>query len=216
MNDKRLAKYIDYSILLPYSSKVSIVKGCEKAKKYGVASLIVLPWAIKIIANELSGSEVAVGAAISFPFGCSSKKVKIYEAVAALEDGAKELDVVMNLGAFKSGDYQYVLSEFKEIVKNVKGAVVKFIIEVCYLSKEEKIKACQLVEQSGADFVKTSTGFAGPPTEEDIKLLYDISGKNIKVKAAGGMRIREKAISMINCGACRLGISHLENILKSN
>ncbi|MDN5320000.1 MAG: deoxyribose-phosphate aldolase [Thermococcaceae archaeon] len=205
-----IAKYIDHTNLKPYATKEDIIKLCEEAKKYGFYAVCVNPYRVKLAKEQLKGTDIKVASVIGFPLGATPTEVKVFEAKKALEDGADELDMVINIGALKDKDYEYVKNDIAEVVKvaHEKGAVVKVIIETCYLTDEEKEIACKLAMEAGADFVKTSTGFGtGGATVEDVRLMRRIVGDKLGVKAAGGIRTYEQALAMIEAGANRIGTS---------
>lgn len=205
-----IAKYIDHTNLKPYATKEDIIKLCEEAKKYGFYAVCVNPYRVKLAKEQLEGTDIKVASVIGFPLGATPTEVKVFEAKKALEDGADELDMVINIGALKDKDYEYVKNDIAEVVKvaHEKGAVVKVIIETCYLTDEEKEIACKLAMEAGADFVKTSTGFGtGGATVEDVRLMRRIVGDKLGVKAAGGIRTYEQAMAMIEAGANRIGTS---------
>jgi deoxyribose-phosphate aldolase len=201
-------KYIDQSALKPNLTYQDIINQCEEALKYNFASLCINPSHVKVCREILKESQVKVCSVISFPFGLSSPEIKLKEALKAVEDGAVELDIVWNISAFKSKDFDYVLKELKNIVKETKPAITKIIVETAYLTNEEKIKALELVIESGADFIKTSTGFAPTGANiEDIILWKNLSKDRIKIKASGGIRDLETAIKFLQAGADRIGTS---------
>ncbi|KAA3597174.1 MAG: deoxyribose-phosphate aldolase [Calditrichaeota bacterium] len=203
-----LAKYIDHTILKPDATEPQVTKICEEAKEYKFASVCVNPFWVKHSANLLKGTGVDVCTVIGFPLGASSTASKMDETKQAIADGATEIDMVINIGALKSQNYQMVLEDIKGVVKAANGTLVKVIIETCLLTDEEKIQACILSAEAKADYVKTSTGFStGGALEEDILLMRKIVGPKIGVKASGGVRTREDAIKMINAGATRIGAS---------
>ncbi|WP_297497357.1 deoxyribose-phosphate aldolase, partial [Thermococcus sp.] len=158
-----IAKYIDHTNLKPYTTRDDIVRLCDEAIKYNFYAVCVNPYRVKLAKNYLreKNADVKVASVIGFPLGATPTEVKVFEAKKALEDGADELDMVMNIGALKDGDYEYVKNDIAGVVKvaHGRGAKVKVIIETCYLTEEEKVKACELAKEAGADFVKTSTGF---------------------------------------------------------
>ncbi|NJE25634.1 deoxyribose-phosphate aldolase [Thermococcus sp. MV5] len=205
-----IAKYIDHTNLKSYATKEDIIKLCEEAKKYGFYAVCVNPYRVKLAKEHLKGTEIKVASVIGFPLGATPTEVKVFEAKKALENGADELDMVINIGALKDKDYEYVKKDIAEVVKvaHEKGAIVKVIIETCYLTEEEKEIACKLAVEAGTDFVKTSTGFGtGGATIEDVKLMRKIVGEKVGVKAAGGIRTYKQAIEMIQAGANRIGTS---------
>lgn len=205
-----VAKYIDHTNLKAYTSKEDIIKLCEEAKKYNFYAVCVNPYRVKLAKEHLKGTDIKVASVIGFPLGATPTEVKVFEAKKALEDGADELDMVINIGALKDKDYEYVKKDIEDVTKvaHEKGAIVKVIIETCYLTEEEKEIACKLAMEARADFVKTSTGFGtGGATIEDVKLMRRVVGDKLGVKAAGGIRTYEDALAMINAGANRIGTS---------
>jgi len=213
---EQLAKTIDHSLLKPELTREDVIKGCELAKKYNVASVCVKPCHVELACEQLAGSDVAVGTVVGFPHGSSTTEVKAFEARKAIEDGATELDMVINIGEMRSGSYDYVLNDIKAVVDAAAGkAIVKVILENAYLTHEEKVKAYQLVEQAGADFVKTSTGFAPTgATVEDIRLMRETVSPKVQVKAAHGVRTLDAILAMIDAGATRVGATATETILE--
>jgi len=204
-----ISKYIDHTILKPDTDKEAIIKVCDEAKEYGFYSVCVNPYYVSLVKEQLENSDVKVTSVIGFPLGASVSKVKAYEASVAVEDGANEIDMVINIAALKNKDYNYVLDDIKSVVDAIKGkAILKVIIENCLLTEEEKIKACELSKEAGADFVKTSTGFSsGGAKYEDVKLMREVVGAELGVKASGGVRTTEDAKMMIEAGATRIGAS---------
>lgn len=201
-----IRKYIDNSILKPYVTEKEVEDFVRESVKVGFYAVCVNPYHVKL-AREVGEDRIVVCSVAGFPLGLNTKEVKLHEAVRAVDDGAQEIDVVMNISAFKSGEYRYVEEELKA-VKRETGVVVKVIIETCYLSEEEKVRAVKLCVNSGVDYVKTSTGFgSGGATLEDVKLLKSAGEGRIKVKAAGGIRSLEQALRMIEAGADRIGTS---------
>jgi deoxyribose-phosphate aldolase len=219
MRRQEVAQKIDLAVLRPDATESDVLKGCEQAKFWGVKSLVVLPCWLELIVRELEGSEVVPSTVIAFPFGAETTEVKAATAKWAVQIGAGELDMVMAIGQFKSGNHDYVRRDIEAVVEAAKGirsdAIVKVIIETGYLTDEEKRLAAQLVEAAGADFVKTSTGF-GPKgaTVEDVKLLKQSVSERVKVKAAGGIRTWQQAHALLLAGADRLGTSSAAEILK--
>lgn len=212
MNRAELAKRIDHTLLRPTSTSADIVRLCEEAWQYRFASVCVQPCWVELAACQLQGSEVAVGTVVGFPLGANMLSVKLYEAEQALAAGATELDMVIALHALKSGDWRTVRHEIEQIAclcrSATPAAVLKVIIECCYLTLEEKVRATQLVAEGGADFVKTSTGFGeGGATVEDVRLLRSAAPPHLRVKAAGGIRALSFALELLQAGADRLGTS---------
>lgn len=205
----KLSSFIDHTLLKPNATKKEIVKLCKEAIKYGFASICVNPIWVPLCAKLLKGTNVKVSTVVGFPLGATKSEVKTYEAMEAKKDGAQEIDMVINIGELKSGNYKFVEYEIKNVIRSVgKNVIVKVILETGYLTKREKIITCRLAKKVGAHFVKTSTGF-GPSgaTVSDVKLLRKIVGNRIGVKAAGGIGDRATAIKMIKAGATRIGSS---------
>lgn len=219
MKRQEVAQKIDLAVLRPDATESDVLKGCEQAKFWGVKSLVVLPCWLELVVRELEGSEVVPSTVIAFPFGAETTEVKAATAKWAVQIGAGELDMVMAIGQFKSGNHDYVRRDIEAVVEAAKSirsdAIVKVIIETGYLTDEEKQVAAQVVEAAGADFVKTSTGF-GPKgaTVEDVKLLKQSVSERVKVKAAGGIRTWQQAHALLLAGADRLGTSSAAEILK--
>jgi len=224
---KDLAKMIDHSILQPIHTDEDLLKQCEVAMKYDVASVCVKPYAVEMAVKKLKGSTVAVGCVIGFPHGNSSTKVKVYEAEQACLDGATEIDMVINIGKALGGDWDYVESEIKAVtdVCHSNKAIVKVIFENDYVTKtDDKIRLCEICTRVGADFVKTSTGygFVKQPdgnfnykgaTLADVMLMREHSGPKVQVKCAGGVRTLDDLLKMKEAGATRSGATATETIL---
>jgi len=208
---KELAKIIDSTNVKATATKSEIETLCKEAVRYDFRCAVVNPVYIEFAAKLLKSSNVKVCSTVGFPFGVSLPEIKALEAVKAVEDGAEELDMVINLSAFKSGDYDFVKRDIAAVldVKRLsKDVTVKVIIETAYLTQSKKIMACKLVKEARADLVKTSTGFfGGGATVEDVRLMRQAVGKNMGVKAAGGIRTYADAVAMIEAGANRLGTS---------
>ncbi|MEH7107670.1 MULTISPECIES: deoxyribose-phosphate aldolase [Bacillaceae] len=205
-----IAKMIDHTLLKADATKEQIVKLAEEAKEYTFASVCVNPTWVKTAAEALADKpEVKVCTVIGFPLGASTTETKAFETKNAIENGAGEIDMVINIGALKDKQDDLVEQDIRAVVEESKGkALVKVIIETCLLTDEEKIRACRLSVKAGADFVKTSTGFStGGATVEDIRLMRETVGPEIGVKASGGVRSREDALAMIEAGATRIGAS---------
>ncbi|HDN84223.1 MAG TPA: deoxyribose-phosphate aldolase [Candidatus Aerophobetes bacterium] len=212
---EKLAKTIDHAMLRPNLTRDDIKKGCELALKYKVAAVCVNPYYVDLCVDILKGSGVKVSAVVAFPFGQSIPEVKAAETKYAIEKGAEELDMVINVAALKNGDHRYVVDDIRKVVEVSRGALVKVILENCYLTDDEKIKACRLAEEAGAHYVKTSTGFGSDGAKvEDVKLMYKTVGPRLGIKAAGGIRSLNKAIDMLKAGATRLGVSATEKIME--
>lgn len=203
-----LAAYMDHTLLKANASKDQILKVCEEAKKYHFASVCVNSCWIPLVSEELKGTGVTPCCVVGFPLGAmlaSSKAAETRDAVAA---GAGEIDMVLHVGAVKSGDWETVKADIKAVNDAKGSAKLKVILENCLLTDEEKVKACQICKEIGADFVKTSTGFStGGATPEDVALMRRTVGEEMGVKAAGGIRTLEDALAMIEAGADRLGVS---------
>lgn len=204
-----IASMIDHTILKADTTLSQVKKICDEAKEYKFKSVCVNSCHTKFVSDELKGSGVLVCTVVGFPLGAMDAKAKAFETARAIELGANEIDTVINIGALKDKNYDLVLNDIKEVVDTAKGkALVKVIIETCLLTDEEKVKACELAVEAGADFVKTSTGFStGGSTPEDVKLMRETVGPNIGVKASGGVRCKEDAIKVIEAGASRIGAS---------
>lgn len=208
--DKNIAAMIDHTVLKPEATPQDITKLCEEAKKYEFASVCVNPSFVSLCHDLLKESEVKVCTVIGFPLGATTTEVKKFEAEQAIEQGAKEVDMVINVGRLKAEDFDYVYNDIFQVVQTAKKkrAVSKVILETALLTDEEKIKACLLVKKAGADFVKTSTGFSkGGATVGDVALMKYVVGAGIGVKAAGGIKSREDAEAMVASGADRIGAS---------
>lgn len=207
---KQLAGMIDHTLLKPDASLSEINRLCNEAIEYGFASVCVNPSFVSECFDIVKSSNVKVCTVIGFPLGATTTQVKIFEAEEAIKNGAEEIDMVINIGRLKSNDYEYVFNDIKQLAEIAKKnlCVLKVIIETCLLSDEEKIKACILSKEAGADFVKTSTGFSsGGATARDVALMKFVVGDNLSVKASGGIRTYVDAIDMISAGASRLGAS---------
>ncbi|MCD5323623.1 MULTISPECIES: deoxyribose-phosphate aldolase [Pontibacillus] len=207
--DAKLAKMIDHTQLKPDTAQEKIEQICQEAKEYGFASVCVNPYWVPFCYERLQDTDVKVCTVIGFPLGANTKELKAYETKQAIENGATEVDMVINIGALKSGDKETVQSDIEAVVRATEGkALTKVIIETSLLTNEEKVTACQLAKEAGADFVKTSTGFSGGgATVEDIKLMRETVGPDMGVKASGGVRDREGADAVIEAGATRIGAS---------
>lgn len=205
---EELASYIDHTLLKPEASREQIRAVCNEAKQYHFASVCVNPCWIPLIAEELKGSGVTPCCTISFPLGASLSSVKAFEAREAVAAGAQEIDMVINIGAVKSGDWELVREDIAAVNAAKGTAKLKVIIETCLLTDEEKVRVCQIAKEVGADFVKTSTGFStGGATVHDVELMRKTVGPEMGVKASGGVRTLADALAMIEAGASRLGAS---------
>ncbi len=201
-------KFIDNSLLKPNTTWKELRDFVRKSEEIGFYAVCIPPSAVRF-AREVSEGRIVICSVIGFPLGYSNVEIKIHEAVRAIEDGAQELDIVLNLVDLKSGNWKKVEEEVKALIRHARsaGVLTKFIIETCYLTDKEKIRAVQLLEECGADFVKTSTGFGhSGATVEDVRLLKE-HGKGIKVKASGGIRTYAEVVKMIEAGADRIGTS---------
>ena len=212
---ENISKYIDHTYLKPEASVDDIRRICDEAKKYQTASVCVNPSYVKFVAEQLEGSGVTPCCVVGFPLGATTPEAKAFEAADAAKNGAREVDMVINVGAIKSGDWDLVQRDIEAVVNAVKGkALLKVIIECCLLTDEEKVLACKAAKAAGADFVKTSTGFStGGATVADVRLMRETVGPEMGVKASGGVRTYEDAVAMIEAGASRLGASSTNKIV---
>lgn len=205
-----IAAMIDHTLLKPDATKDQIRQLCQEAKEYGFASVCINPAWVELAADLLRGTPVAVCTVIGFPLGATLTEVKAYESERAIAFGARELDMVINIGALKSREYAWVEEDIRSVVNvaHPRGAIVKVIIEAALLTDDEKVKACTLAKAARADYVKTSTGFGpGGATVEDVALMRRVVGPEVGVKAAGGIRTYEDAKAMVQAGATRIGAS---------
>ena len=201
----KLSKYIDHTQLKPEANKAKIKMLCAEAAEYDFASVCVNPCWIETAREALKGTDVKVCTVIGFPLGAMTTAAKVFETKDAIEKGAEEIDMVINVGMLKDGEDDYIVNEIKAIKEACGGHILKVIIEACLLTDEEKARACKDAEKAGADFVKTSTGFStGGATVEDVKLMRASVSENVKVKAAGGIRDKETFEAMIEAGAERI------------
>ncbi|MEW6740540.1 MAG: deoxyribose-phosphate aldolase [Nitrospirota bacterium] len=215
LSGSEIAKFIDQSLLKPQATEADIIKLCKTAIKYNFYSVCVNPYFVPLCNALLKGHETKVTTVIGFPLGMTLKDAKIYEAKQAVLYGADELDIVMNIGAAKSGNWDYVGEELLEIISSTKSAVHKVIIETCYLTEEEKIVATKVASLFGAKFIKTSTGFGTKgATIKDVKLIKKIVGDRAEVKAAGGIKTLSQVLQFIKAGAMRIGTSAGVEIMK--
>lgn len=205
-----IAKYIDHTILKANATKADVTKLCEEAKEYNFASVCVNSCHAALVTKLLAGSDVKTCCVVGFPLGAMAPAAKAFEAKEAIMHGAKEIDTVINVGAMKDKDYDFVYEDIKAVVDACASkALVKVIIETCLLTDEEKVKACELSVKAGADFVKTSTGFStGGATPADVALMKKTVGDKALVKASGGVRTLEDAKAVIAAGADRIGTSN--------
>lgn len=216
LTSHEIAKMIDHSLLRPDMTIEEIRNGCQIAKKYNVASICVKPSEVDICIEELKGTEVLVTTVISFPHGSSATEVKVFEALNAIKAGCTELDMVLNIGRLVSRDFLYVKKDIKAVIDaaHLKGVKVKVILENAYLTEELKEIACKICDRVGADFIKTSTGYAkSGATIEDLKLMRKNTSIRVKIKAAGGVRTLDQALSVRAAGAERFGATATKSIL---
>ena len=204
----KLNKYIDHTLLKPDASQEQIETLIEEAKKYDFASVCVNPTWVNFAAQALKATDVKVCTVIGFPLGANTPELKAFETSDATQNGANEVDMVINIGALKSRNFDLVERDIRAVVEAAKGTLVKVIIETCLLTDDEKVKACQIAQKAGADFVKTSTGFStGGATVADVALMRKTVGPDMGVKASGGARSYEDALAFIKAGATRIGAS---------
>ncbi len=204
-----IAGMIDHTLLKAAATSADIKKICAEAKEYKFASVCVNSCYAKLVTEELEGTGVKTCCVVGFPLGAMSTKAKAYEAACAVEDGAAEIDMVINVGAVKEGNDRFVEDDIRAVVEASKPAIVKVIIETCLLTDEEKVRACQLSEKAGAAFVKTSTGFStGGANAHDVALMRETVGDRLHVKASGGIHTPAEAKELIEAGADRIGASN--------
>ena len=204
----KLNKYIDHTLLKPDASQEQIETLIEEAKKYDFASVCVNPTWVSFAAQALKTTDVKVCTVIGFPLGANTPELKAFETSDAIQNGANEIDMVINIGSLKSQNFDLVEKDIRAVVEAAKGTLVKVIIETCLLTDDEKVKACQIAQKAGADFVKTSTGFStGGATVADVALMRKTVGPDMGVKASGGARSYEDALAFIKAGATRIGAS---------
>jgi deoxyribose-phosphate aldolase len=205
---QQLVGMIDHSLLKPNATQEELKKLCEEAIEYGFKAVCINPTHVADAVQLLKGKEVLVCSVVGFPFGTHSHRTKAFETEEVIRIGAREVDMVIQIGALKEGRDHHVVGDIRAVVQAARGCPVKVILETCYLTVDEKIRGCRLSMEAGASFVKTSTGFAsGGATVEDVRLMREVVGKDFGVKAAGGIRTLEDAIKMIEAGANRLGTS---------
>jgi deoxyribose-phosphate aldolase len=216
-NPTAVALLIDHTVLRPEASQEEIARACAEARHYGFASVCVNPYWVRFAAAALEESSVRVCTTVGFPLGANESATKLAEGELALRQGAKELDMVQNIGALRSGHFEAVENEARQLAQlsHSRGAILKIILETCLLSEEEKATACRLAVKGGADFVKTSTGFAtAGATIEDVRLMRRVVGRSAGVKAAGGVRTLEALLDMVEAGANRIGTSSGVQIMR--
>ena len=215
MDEKKILSICDHTLLLQTATWDEIKEICDDAMTYETASVCIPPCYVKQ-ANEYMGGKIPVCTVIGFPNGNCTTATKVFETKDAVENGAKEIDMVINIGMLKAKNYDYLLNEIKKIKKACNGNLLKVIIETCLLTEEEKIKMCDIVTESGAEYIKTSTGFStNGATFEDIELFAKHVGPDVKIKAAGGISSLEDAEKFMGLGAHRLGTSRIVKIVKS-
>jgi len=217
LTPKEIASMLDHSTLQPWLTEKDIRHGCEVALKYGTASVCARPCDVPILTEMLDGSGVKVCTVIGFPHGSNETAVKLAEAQLALAEGCEELDMVLNIGKLKAGDYEYVGNEIRILAgaAHEAGAILKVILETCYLTDEEKVTACHLSEKAGADFVKTSTGYGSAGcTIEDLKLMRANVSAKVRIKGSGGIRDLDTVLAARAAGASRCGVSATEKIME--
>lgn len=217
ISKKQLAKMIDHTLVKPTATTEDVKRLCGEAEKHGFGCVCVNPTYVSLAAQLLKGTNVKVCSTVGFPFGVTLPEVKAFEARKAVERGAQEIDMVINLGALKSGDYETVRKDIEMVVgikSSYRDIIVKVIIETGHLTDREKVLACKIAKEAGADFVKTSTGLVGGATVEDVRLMRETVGKDMGVKAAGGIRTLKDALAMIRAGANRIGTSTAVDIIE--
>jgi deoxyribose-phosphate aldolase len=203
-----LARHIDLTLVGPTSTRKDVERICREAREFGFFSVVVNPCYVALCSELLGGSGVVVGATVGFPFGQSKPEIKAREARLAFQEGAKEVDMVINIGALREGDLRFVYQDIRGVVEEMSPGVVKVVLETSYLSEEEKVLGCLVAWAARAHFVKNSTGFGlSGATPQDIQLLRRVVGRSLGVKAAGGIKNRDQAILMLKSGANRLGTS---------
>lgn len=211
-----LSQYIEHTLLKQDATKEELTKLFDEAKKYNFKGVCVNPINVATAKKYLNDTDVKIVTVVGFPLGANVSEVKAFETEKAVKDGADEIDMVINIGALKDKKYDYVLKEISEIKKWCGTKILKVIIETCLLTEEEKIKLCKIVSESGADFIKTSTGFSiSGATFDDVNLFKSHISPNVKIKAAGGIKTLEEAEKFINLGASRLGTSKIVKIAKN-
>ena len=209
METTGIAKMIDHTLLKAAATSTDIKRICAEAREYGFASVCVNSCYAKLVTQELKGTDVKTCCVVGFPLGAMSSGAKAYEARCAVEDGAVEIDMVINVGALKEGNDAFVEEDIRAVVKAAEPAIVKVIIETCLLTDEEKVRACTLSEKAGAAFVKTSTGFStGGANAHDVALMKRTVGDRLRVKASGGIHTPQQARELIEAGADRIGASN--------
>lgn len=215
MKKFELAKMMDHTILKAAATPADVKKICEEALMINAGSVCVNPFYVPQVKELLAGSDVKVCTVVGFPLGANTSEVKAFETKDAIQKGAEEIDMVINIGALIAGDTEIVYKDIKAVVDAANGTLVKVIIETCYLNEEQKKIACELSLKAGADFVKTSTGFGtGGATPHDVELMRSVVGNQMKIKASGGIRSYGDAMAVVAATADRLGVSASLSILK--
>jgi deoxyribose-phosphate aldolase len=216
--DSSIAALIDHTLLKPEATAADIRKVCAEAREYGFATVCVNPYWVRLVAGELAGSGVKVCAVVGFPLGANSTEIKVAETAGVIRAGAQEIDMVLNVGELRSANYDAVRDDVLAVVEvaHANGAIVKVILETALLNSEQKVKACLIAKEAGADFVKTSTGFGpGGATTEDVALMRRTVGPTMGVKASGGVRTLEDLRKMVAAGASRVGASASVKIIEA-
>ena len=214
MNKQEIMRHVDHTILTTTATWEQVQAICEQGLKYNVASVCIPPRYVRK-ANQFLGGKLKVCTVIGFPNGYNMPEVKVFETEDAVRGGADEIDMVVNLGMVKAGDWEGVLEEIKAVKAACHGRILKVIVEACQLTQEEKLALCRIVSMSGADFIKTSTGFStGGATFHDVEIFAKHVGPNLKIKAAGGIRSFEQAQAMLDAGADRIGASALAALME--
>lgn len=214
---REIAKMLDHSTLQPFLTPDDIRKGCDIALEYGTATVCARPYDMPLVVKALKGSDVKPCTVIGFPHGAHHASVKVFEAQRALDDGCRELDMVLNIGALLHGDEGYVRDEIAKLAQaaHAREALLKVILETCYLSDEQKKTACRLCEEAGADFVKTSTGYGSHgATVADVRLMRAAVSPAVRVKASGGIRTLDMVLACRQAGAARCGVSATQKIME--
>lgn len=215
MDQKEILSRVDHTILTTTATWEQVKAVCDEGLEFGTASVCIPPRYVKQAAAYV-GNNLKVCTVIGFPNGYSTPEVKVFETEDAIRNGADEIDMVINLGLAKAGDWEGVLSEIKAVKTSCNGRILKVIVEACQLTREEKVAACRIVSMSGADFIKTSTGFStGGATLEDVRLFAQHIGPDVRVKAAGGIRTFEQAQALLEAGAHRIGASALVELARA-
>lgn len=217
MNKEELTAIIDYTLLSPIATEADIKAFCEMTIEHGFQTVFVNPYYVAYAHGLLSQHHIKVGVPIGFSLGGATTHVKVEETKEAIKNGAEEIDMLVNLGALKSGKYDVVKNDIEEVVKVSQGLTTKVIIETALLTDEEKVKVTEIIIEAGADFVKTATGFnGGGATVGDVKLLKSVAGDKIGIKAAGGIKTFEDAVNIIAAGATRIGASGAVEIINGD